>query len=589
MSVAGFVCAVDENCKATEIRIWKVWGSAQRNPHMRAFWGATWTFFLAFIGWFAFTQIEVEVAHSLGICENQVYDPLVNPTRLAYLKFKNLNTMLTYCQYGVNNKQSPTDCKEVPAAIFNSTTCNATISTGCVAAAAKQKYRPKVLPACLCTAGTNCAAQLNNAGTASVSSTIITRTFFGVLLERFGVVNTQAGLMIFGSMWVAAGALVNDVWNYILIRFFIGMIGAAFVANQVWNTIMFAPNVVGSANAISAGWGNLGGGVSTLLVSMVLFQPMVDGGVPNDLAWRMSLLVPAGLLLIDGICVKCMCWDSPTSKKLTLASVGKTKHDTVWDWLRALRDPRVLVMMLQYACVFGTELVLYSQLPRHFSSYFQMKASDASAMTSIFGLTNLFSRPCGGIISDFLGKKFGFRGRIWLQFTVLFLEACLLFAFGCIDNEQPIAAAAITLFLFSIFCEAGCGTTFGVVPFMTKDRYTIYAALIGAAGNLGATLFNVLVYKQLTSDELLPIKVHAGIVMFSALLTPIIYYPHLGGMFCKPVLMEGMENSTSSRQPLEKVMEGDYKCDEEKDVAVIEKEISAETATTPSDPDQVAI
>jgi len=43
---------------------------------MRAFWGATVSFFLAFLGWFALAPLGLEVATSMGTCENQIYPPV---------------------------------------------------------------------------------------------------------------------------------------------------------------------------------------------------------------------------------------------------------------------------------------------------------------------------------------------------------------------------------------------------------------------------------------------------------------------------------------------------------------------------------
>ena len=54
------------------------------------------------------------------------------------------------------------------------------------------------------------------------------RIALGTLLERFGPVNVQCGLMSFGAFWVAMAAAISAPWNYTLIRFFIGCAGPAF-------------------------------------------------------------------------------------------------------------------------------------------------------------------------------------------------------------------------------------------------------------------------------------------------------------------------------------------------------------------------
>ena len=44
--------AVDSSKKATELPLLRVCGTVQQNPHMRAFWASTISFFLAFLGCF---------------------------------------------------------------------------------------------------------------------------------------------------------------------------------------------------------------------------------------------------------------------------------------------------------------------------------------------------------------------------------------------------------------------------------------------------------------------------------------------------------------------------------------------------------
>ena len=48
--MSDFKLAVDQDQKARELPLLRVCGTAAENPHMRAFWGATLSFFLAFLG-----------------------------------------------------------------------------------------------------------------------------------------------------------------------------------------------------------------------------------------------------------------------------------------------------------------------------------------------------------------------------------------------------------------------------------------------------------------------------------------------------------------------------------------------------------
>eukprot|EP00439_Symbiodinium_sp_Y106_P078486 s3271_g17.t1 len=77
------------------------------------------------------------------------------------------------------------------------------------------------------------------------------------------------------------------------------------------------------------------------------------------------------------------------------------------------------------------------------------------------------------------------------------------------------------------------GTSYGIEPFMNRKQLAVVSALVGAGGNLGAVIAGFCFYKPI-QDALLPFQVHAGYVMFWALLSPCHYWSETGGMFCGP-------------------------------------------------------
>eukprot|EP00444_Apocalathium_aciculiferum_P037958 CAMPEP_0183483842 /NCGR_PEP_ID=MMETSP0370-20130417/178613_1 /TAXON_ID=268820 /ORGANISM="Peridinium aciculiferum, Strain PAER-2" /LENGTH=577 /DNA_ID=CAMNT_0025677121 /DNA_START=99 /DNA_END=1832 /DNA_ORIENTATION=- len=548
MASQQYVCQVDATGKATEMPLHRIWGSKERNPHMRAFWLNTLSFFLAFLGWYALAPLGVYVTASLKVCENQLYPPAEFPKRKAYLKYKNVDKQLFYCRYGKNDIKDPTECKDVPATIAQAPLCGAnaasassgvnvsdlganTSAVACATAQMKNRYNPSVLPKCVCTAGTECKGVIDNAGIAGVASTIFARSIFGSLLERFGPVNVQSGLLLYGSIVVASASLISAPWNFALIRFLIGVVGASFVTCQFWSYLMFSKNIVGTANAVAAGWGNLGGGFAQFFMVKALVEPFINThGMTDDLAWRVSMLIPAGSYLICAVAIQTLCWDTPNGRRFHISELGKTNSFSVKDYVEVLKDPRALIMIYQYGACFGAELALNNVLPTHFQTYFQMKSGDAALAASSMGLMNFFSRALGGIASDWLNKRFGFRGRIWAQFICLFFEALFLFLLGRCSDERPWWHALLALLAFSLFCEACCGTSYSIVPFVNAKQVAIVSALIAMGGNIGAVLAQWCLYKTM-SDVLLPFQVHAAFVLVAALLTPLMYWPEYGGMF----------------------------------------------------------
>ena len=94
--------------------------------------------------------------------------------------------------------------------------------------------------------------------------------------------------------------LANSYETFLLFRLDIGVIGAAFVITQYHTSVMFAPNVVGTANATTAGWGNLGGGVKQMAMPLVL-AVIVGFGASEFMGWRLAMVVSGVALLFMGV------------------------------------------------------------------------------------------------------------------------------------------------------------------------------------------------------------------------------------------------------------------------------------------------
>jgi NNP family nitrate/nitrite transporter-like MFS transporter len=540
MATPGEYCvAVNEQLKATELVLNRLGKDKKHGAHVRAFWASTISFFLAFMAWFALAPISLEVAHSIDICENQEYLPVETPKRLAYLKYKALATDTDYCQYGkVGGKKKPTDCVDVPAEITTSPDCEGFTQT-CTKKECPvkcQKYLYHILPKCVCPAGTACREVILYASLGSVAITVLVRVALGTLLERFGPVNVQTCLMSFGSIVVFCAAGIFSSWSFILVWTLIGCMGATFVTNQFWCSLMYAPSIVGTVNATAAGWGNLGGGVTQIVIVWVLFKPLQAAGLDDNAAWRTAMLFPGVACVICASSMKFCCWDTPTKPRFTTADVGKATGASMSDYVECLKDYKVVAMIIQYSACFGTELAMNAQLATHFRSYFQMDPGGAAILAGSFGMMNLFARSLGGMLSDALFIKFRFPGRIWAQFICLFFEGIFLFIFGCVDNTQPWYVALIVLIFFSLSVQMAEGTSYGIVPFMKPKQLSCVSALVGAGGNMGAVLALWAFYRPLGAiDVLLPFKVHAGYVFFAACLSPLYYWPDKGGMFWGPV------------------------------------------------------
>lgn len=327
-------------------------------------------------------------------------------------------------------------------------------------------------------------AQVGNTIIASVAVTILFRLVIGWLCDRIGPRIAYSALLLICSIPVMCIGFANSYEGFLIARLMIGAIGASFVITQYHTSIMFAPNIVGTANATSAGWGNLGGGVTQMVMPLV-FAMFMGFGFSSFLSWRLAMVLAGAVCFITGIAYFKLTQDAPEGnfKELRAAGkmrIGKETNGTFW---LAAKDFRVWALVLVYGACFGIELTINNIAALYFIDEFELTLKTAGLVASLFGLMNIFARTLGGIFGDKFGNIWGLRGRtIWL-FIALLGEGLALILFS---QMAVLHLAIISLIVFSLFVQMSEGATYSVVPFINKKALGSVAGLVGAGGNLGA-------------------------------------------------------------------------------------------------------
>lgn len=330
--------------------------------------------------------------------------------------------------------------------------------------------------------------QIGNIIIASVAITIFARLLFGWLCDKIGPRISYTILLLTGSLPVMFIGFSNSYESFLLFRLAIGAIGASFVITQYHTSVMFSSNVVGTANATAAGWGNMGGGV-TLIVMPLIFGGFTAMGYLDASAWRYSMVIPGVALFIMGFVYYFYTQDTPAGnikdlRKLGPAYQAKRKGPSESFW-HVCKDYRVWTLFLAYGACFGIEITIDNIATLYFVDNFHLGLKEAGIIAGLFGMMNIFARALGGIFGDRAGKRFGLKGRIIILSVFLLLEGLGLMLFSTV-NALPWAI--IIMLVFALFLKMSNGATYSVVPFINKGAIGMVSGIVGAGGNVGAVL-----------------------------------------------------------------------------------------------------
>jgi len=330
--------------------------------------------------------------------------------------------------------------------------------------------------------------QIANINIAAVGITILVRLVIGPLCDKYGPRLTYTALLVLGALPILGIALTRTYEGFIVLRLLIGAVGASFVITQYHTSIMFAPNVVGAANATSAGWGNAGGGVTQSIMPWV-FAAAMSLGLEKAFGWRVSMLVPGSLMLVVAYFYYRVTQDCPQGNYAELRAKGieiESGKKGGWPVFRAaMANYRVWMLFVTYGACFGVELFVHNVAASYYVDRFKLNLQSAGIAAGSFGLLALFARAVGGIISDRLARARGLEARTLLLFGLMLGEGLGLLWFS---TTESVTMAIVAMLAFGLMTHMACGATYALVPFVDRKALGGVAGIVGAGGNVGAVL-----------------------------------------------------------------------------------------------------
>lgn len=329
--------------------------------------------------------------------------------------------------------------------------------------------------------------QVGNIVIASVSATILARLLVGKLCDTLGPRLSYTILLVVGAIPVLLIGTANSYESFLLFRLAIGIIGASFVITQFHTSMMFAPNVVGTANAVAGGWGNLGGGIANMLMPLVAAAFVALGYVDKANSWRLAMVVPGIILLIMAFLYYRYTEDTPRGNYADIERGSTTKKEGTF--LLALRDYRTWLLALAYGACFGIEITIDNVAAVYFVDHFGATLIAAGMLAGIFGFMNIFARGLGGIVSDRAGRAYGIKGKWLLLSGLLVLEGVGIAFFSLAPS---LTLAIVSMLFFALFLKMANGCTYSIVPFVNKQALGSVSGIVGAGGNIGAMLVGFL-------------------------------------------------------------------------------------------------
>ncbi|CAI0458496.1 unnamed protein product [Linum tenue] len=319
----------------------------------------------------------------------------------------------------------------------------------------------------------------------------------GAACDTVGPRLASASLILITAPAVFFTPTVSSPVSFVLVRFLTGCSLATFVSTQYWMSSMFSSPVVGTANGVAAGWGNLGGGATQLVMPFAVTLIRRSTGAAKFTAWRIAFYVPGLFQMMTAFAVLIFGQDLPDGNFRRLENSGDEIPQILF---HGVRNYRGWILALTYGYCFGVELTMDNVIAEYFYDRFNLELQTAGMIAASFGLANVI------------------LGRV-----------------------NSLGGSIVVMILFSFFCQAACGLTFGVVPFVSRRSLGLISGMTGGGGNVGAVITQLAFFRGSKYSKETGITYMGIMIICCTLPLCLINFPQWGGMFSS-----GRSNPSSS-------------------------------------------
>lgn len=153
--------------------------------------------------------------------------------------------------------------------------------------------------------------EVANSNIIALTATLLVRLVAGPACDRFGPRITFASCLLIGTIPTFLAGTISGPAGLYAVRFFIGILGGSFVPCQVWTTGFYDKNIVGTANSLTAGLGNAGGGI-TYFIMPAIYNSLMKNGLSAHSSWRVAFIVPGIVIVAVALALFFLCQDTPT-------------------------------------------------------------------------------------------------------------------------------------------------------------------------------------------------------------------------------------------------------------------------------------
>ena len=291
---------------------------------------------------------------------------------------------------------------------------------------------------------------------------------------------------------------------------------------------MFAKNIVGTANALVAGWGGLGSCLAQRFMGDFLLPKLLEVNSGDaEKAWRTACIIPAVFAFISGTIIYFISDDLPRGNYAELKKHGVLGLPSLVSYAQmAVVKHNSWLLFLQFACCNGAGITMNNAAALYLKDEFGLYTEDAAKVSSSMCYMHLFAGILGGFISDAANRKIGMRGRLIAQSTFLLAEGIMILL---LSRTSSLMTAKVVIVVFQLFSLAAQASTFAIAPYVCIPATGFVMGLVGAGGNLGAYSFGQL-FRNLQYDD--AFNIMGAIVILSSGLSALIYIQGHSALFC---------------------------------------------------------